>query len=57
MDGISKDTELLLESRSEFQGPDVDGLVYINEGVANPGTFHTVEISEAYPYDLIGRIV
>tara|TARA_B100000686_G_C16652213_1_gene896200 strand:+ start:126 stop:980 length:855 start_codon:yes stop_codon:yes gene_type:complete len=57
IDGISKETDLLLESRTEFQGPDVDGLVYINEGTANPGSFHTVEITDAYPYDLIGRIV
>jgi len=57
VNGTSKETEFLLESRSEFQGPDVDGLIYINEGKANPGTFNTVEITEAHPYDLIGRIV
>ena len=32
-------------------------LSYINEGEAPPGTFHTVEISAAYEYDLVGRIV
>ena len=57
LDGISEESDLLLQGRSEFQGPDVDGLVYINEGTARPGTFHNVEITEAHAYDLIGRIV
>ena len=34
-----------------------NGLIYINEGEARPGTFHTVEISAAYEYDLVGRNV
>ena len=51
VDGLSEESDLLL------QGPDVDGLIYINEGEARPGTFHTVEISAAYEYDLVGRIV
>lgn len=57
IDGISEETELLLQGRNEFQGPDVDGLVYINEGHARPGTFHDVEITEAHVYDLVGKIV
>ena len=57
VDGVSAESDLLLQGRSEYQGPEVDGLVYINEGTARPGTFHTVEISKAYKYDLIGRIV
>jgi ribosomal protein S12 methylthiotransferase len=57
VDGISEESELLLQGRSEFQGPEVDGLVYINEGTARPGTFQNVEITEAHTYDLIGRIV
>ena len=57
VDDISEESDLLLQGRSEFQGPDVDGLVYINDGEARPGSFHSVEISEAYEYDLVGRIV
>ena len=48
---------MLLQGRGEYQGPDVDGLIYINEGEDRHGTFHTVEISAAYEYDLVGRIV
>ena len=57
VNGISEETDLLLESRSEFQGPEVDGIVYINEGKALPGRFYNVEITEAYQYDLIGKII
>ena len=57
VDGFSTESDLLLQGRSEYQGPEVDGLVYINEGTACPGTFHTVEISKVHEYDLIGRIV
>ncbi len=57
VDGLSEESDLLLQGRSEFQGPEVDGIVYINEGEARPGTFHSVEISEVYDYDLVGRIV
>ena len=57
VDGVSKETDLLIQSRSEFQGPDVDGIVYINEGNVDSGKFYNVEITEAYPYDLVGKIV
>ena len=57
VDGVSKETDLLLQGRTEFQGPDVDGIVYINKGIASPGNFYNVEITEAYPYDLVGHVV
>ena len=57
VDGIAEETDLLLQGRSEYQGPEVDGLVYINEGEGRPGTFHTVEVTDAHPYDLVGKIV
>lgn len=57
VDGESKETELLLESRTEGQAPDIDGVVYINEGDTEAGAFEHVEITETHPYDLIGKIV
>lgn len=57
VEGVSEETELLLQGRAAFQGPEVDGLVYINEGQAQAGEFHAVEITEAHVYDLVGRIV
>ncbi len=39
------------------QAPEIDGVVLINEGVADVGKFAEVEITEAHPYDLVGRMV
>lgn len=57
VEGISQETELLLEGRSRFQAPEIDGCVYIAEGQCNSGDLVTVEITEAHPYDLVGHIV
>jgi len=57
VEGYAAETELLLQGRAPFQGPEVDGVIYINEGVAAAGAFHAVEITEAHVYDLVGRIV
>jgi ribosomal protein S12 methylthiotransferase len=59
-EGESKESELLWQGRMETQAPDIDGCVLINdvpEGVLPAlGDFVNVEITEAYEYDLIGRI-
>lgn len=57
VEGVSQETELLLEGRSRFQAPEIDGCVYIAEGQCNSGDLVTVEITEAHPYDLVGHIV
>lgn len=57
VDGVSEESEWLLQGRSQFQGAKVDGLVYINEGQAKPQQFNLIEITEAHPYDLVGRVV
>jgi ribosomal protein S12 methylthiotransferase len=57
VEGVSAETELLLEGRTRFQAPEVDGCVYINDGTANPGDIVRVEISEAKTYDLVGGII
>lgn len=57
VEGLSRETDLLLEGRTRFQAPDVDGCVYINDGQANPGEIVEVLISEAQTYDLVGGIV
>jgi len=56
VEGESAETELLLQGRAAFQGPEVDGVVLINEGQATAGAFHAVEITDAHDYDLVGRI-
>ncbi|MCP4402629.1 MAG: radical SAM protein, partial [bacterium] len=57
VDGISKESDLLLEGRLQGQAPDIDGVVYINEGDTTQGSFEKVCISEAFAYDLVGKIV
>ncbi len=57
VEGLSAETDLLLEGRTRFQAPEVDGRVYINEGTANPGDLVTVHITESQTYDLVGGIV
>ena len=55
--GPSKETELLMEGRLSTQAPEVDGVVYINEGPAVPGSIQMVEILESHDYDLVGRVI
>lgn len=57
VEGLSSETDLLLEGRTRYQAPEVDGCVYINAGVASPGDIVTVHITDAQVYDLIGEIV
>ncbi|MBI4854502.1 MAG: 30S ribosomal protein S12 methylthiotransferase RimO [Acidobacteria bacterium] len=60
-EGESKESDLLWQGRMESQAPEIDGCILINDAPENfsmePGTFVTVEITEAHDYDLIGRIV
>lgn len=56
VEGLSQETDLLLEGRTRFQAPEIDGCVYINEGTASPGDIVKVRIAEAHIYDLVGGI-
>ncbi len=55
--GPLAEMELLTEGRLARQAPETDGRLIINDGSAPAGSLVEVEISEAHPYDLIGRIV
>ncbi len=57
IEGLSSETELLLEGRTRFQAPEVDGCVFIVDGEATPGDIVQVHITEAHIYDLVGEIV
>ncbi len=57
VEGLSRETDLLLEGRSVYQAPEIDGCVLINDGLAAPGDIVQVQITEAQIYDLVGRIV
>jgi ribosomal protein S12 methylthiotransferase len=57
VEGTHPDTDLLLQGRFSGQAPEIDGQVIINDGTAAAGEFVTVEVTEAHPYDLVGRLV
>lgn len=57
VEGISHESDLLLQGRWYGQAQEIDGVILINDGDAVPGQYATVEITEAMPYDLVGRIV
>ncbi len=57
IDGYSEESELLLQGRTSQQAPEIDGVVYINEGEAKPGSIVKVKITEAMDYDLVGTII
>ncbi len=56
VEGLCRETDLLLEGRTRYQAPDIDGCVYITDGQASPGDIVPVRISDAKVYDLIGAI-
>lgn len=56
VEGLSEETELLLQGRTSQQAPDIDGVVYINDGTAEVGDIVDVEITESMDYDLVGFI-
>lgn len=56
VEGLSRETDLLLEGRTVYQAPEIDGCVYINDGTASPGDIVQVRITEAQIYDLVGAI-
>jgi ribosomal protein S12 methylthiotransferase len=55
--GPLAEMELLTEGRLKRQAPEIDGRLLINDGVAEPGSLIDAEITEAHPYDLVGRVV
>ncbi len=56
VEGLSRETDLLLEGRTRFQAPEIDGCVLINEGEAAPGDIRMVRIDDTQVYDLVGGI-
>lgn len=57
VEGRAEETEHLLAGRHAQQAPEIDGITYVNDGVAWPGEIVTVEVTDAMDYDLVGRVV
>jgi ribosomal protein S12 methylthiotransferase len=57
VEGVSEETDLLLQGRMSQQAPDIDGVVLINDGHAEVGEIVNVLVTDSMDYDLIGEIV
>ena len=57
VEGLSSESDLLLEGRTKYQAPDIDGCVYITSGDCTAGDILDIKITEAHHYDLVGEMV
>lgn len=59
VEGLSEETDLLLQGRMRGQAPEIDGVVYINDAPRNigRGQIRLVQITEAGAHDLVGHVV
>lgn len=56
VEGVSQESEFLLQGRTWDQAPEVDGVFYVVEGQAHAGEIHRVRITGAHGPDLFGAI-
>jgi ribosomal protein S12 methylthiotransferase len=60
VEGLSKETDLLWESRMPVQAPEIDGVTLINDfegGAPRPGEIRRLRITEAHDYDVVGTLL
>src|ERR1700734_716524 len=61
LEGISEETDLLMEGRTPMHAPEIDGKVLVNDFPAEtepqPGQFYRCQIMEAHDYDLVARLL
>ena len=61
LEGMSDETDLLMEGRTAMHAPEIDGKVFVNdfpaETTPEPGNFYRCQITEAHDYDLVARIL
>ncbi|HEY1801759.1 MAG TPA: 30S ribosomal protein S12 methylthiotransferase RimO [Terriglobales bacterium] len=61
LEGVSQESELLLEGRTAMHAPEIDGKVFVNdvpEGITpQQGNFYRCRVTEAHDYDLVAEIL
>ncbi|MGB6129969.1 MAG: 30S ribosomal protein S12 methylthiotransferase RimO [Psychrilyobacter sp.] len=57
IDGVSDESEYMLEGRTRGQALEIDGKVLTNDGTAKPGEIVKVVVEQNFNYDLLGPIV
>lgn len=56
VEGVSSETDLLLQGRAWDQAPEVDGVLYITSGKASAAEIHDAVLTAAHGPDLFGEI-
>ena len=56
VEGISSETEHLLEGRWYGQAPGIDGVTYLADGEAQPGDLVRARVTQAADYDLAASL-
>jgi len=56
VEGVSAESEYLLQGRWYGQAPDIDGVVYLTDGTANPGDIVRARVHKYADYDLAASI-
>ncbi len=57
VEGVSDESDLLLQGRWWGQAPEVDGTVYLANGTARAGEIRRVLVTDAADYDLMGDFI
>lgn len=56
VEGVSSETEYLLEGRWYGQAPGIDGVTYLADGAAEPGTLVRARVTQASDYDVAASL-
>jgi len=56
VEGLSTESDLLLQGRCWDQAPEIDGVLFVTAGEATAGEIHPVKITGAHEWDLFGEI-
>jgi ribosomal protein S12 methylthiotransferase len=57
VEGVSDESEFLLEGRHHGQAPDIDGKVYLANGEAKAGEIRRALVTDAADYDLVADLL
>ena len=56
VEGVSEESEFLLEGRHEGQAPGIDGKVILTDGAAEPGSFVRARVTQVEAVDLVATL-
>ncbi|MFI5305894.1 MAG: 30S ribosomal protein S12 methylthiotransferase RimO [Polyangiales bacterium] len=57
VEGVSDESELLLQGRHKGQAPEVDGVVLLTDDTAKPGDIRRARVTQAADYDLVAKLL